>query len=29
MDDDLSVNALKSALRKHKPPKIFNTDQGK
>ena len=28
MDDDFCVNALKSALRKHKPPEIFNTDQG-
>ena len=27
MDDDFYVNALKSALRKHKPPEIFNTDQ--
>ena len=28
MDDDFCVNALKSALRKHKSPEIFNTDQG-
>ena len=28
LDDDFCVNALKSALRKHKPPGIFNTDQG-
>ena len=28
MDDDFCVNALKSALRRHKPPEIFNTDQG-
>ena len=28
MDDDSCVNALKSALRKHKTPEIFNTDQG-
>ena len=28
MDDDFCVNALKGALRKHKPPEIFNTDQG-
>ena len=28
MDDDFCVNALKSALRKHKTPEIFNTDQG-
>jgi len=28
MDDDFCVNALKSALRKHNSPKIFNTDQG-
>ena len=28
MDDDFCVNALKSALRKHKPPEIFNTDHG-
>ena len=25
---DFCVNALKSALRKHKTPEIFNTDQG-
>ena len=28
MDDDFCVNALKSALCKHKTPEIFNTDQG-
>ena len=28
MDDDFCFNALKSALHKHKPPEIFNTDQG-
>ena len=28
MDDDFCVNALKSALRKHKSPEIFNTEQG-
>ena len=28
MDDDFCVNALKSALRKHQTPEIFNTDQG-
>lgn len=28
MNDDFCVNALKSALRKHQTPKIFNTDQG-
>jgi putative transposase len=28
MDDDFCVNALKSALRKHQAPVIFNTDQG-
>ena len=28
MDDDFCVNALKSALRKHQTPVIFNTDQG-
>jgi putative transposase len=28
MDDDFFVNALKSALRKHQTPEIFNTDQG-
>ena len=28
MDDDFCVNALKSALRKHNRPEIFNTDQG-
>ena len=28
MDDDFCVNALKSALRKHKAPEIFITDQG-
>ena len=28
MDDDSCVNALKSALRRHKTPEIFNTDQG-
>ena len=28
MDDYSYVNALKSALRKHKTPGIFNTDQG-
>ena len=28
MDDDFCVNALKSALRKHNSPEIFNTDQG-
>jgi putative transposase len=28
MDDDFYVNALKSVLRKHKTPEIFNTDQG-
>jgi len=28
MDDDFCVNALKSALRKHNRPGIFNTDQG-
>ena len=27
LDDDSCVNALKSALRKHKTPEIFNTDQ--
>ena len=28
LDDDFCVNALKSALRRHKTPGIFNTDQG-
>jgi len=28
MDDDFCVNALKSALRKHQTPEIFNTDPG-
>ena len=28
MDDDFCVNALKSALRRHDNPEIFNTDQG-
>ena len=28
LDDDFCVNALKSALRKHKTSGIFNTDQG-
>ena len=28
MDDDFCVNALKSALRRHKTPEIFNTDEG-
>jgi len=28
MNDDFCVNALKSALRRHQAPKIFNTDQG-
>jgi len=28
MSDDFCVNALKSALRRHRPPEIFNTDQG-
>jgi len=28
LDDDFCVNALKSALLKHKTPEIFNTDQG-
>jgi putative transposase len=28
MDDNFCVNALKSALRKHEKPEIFNTDQG-
>jgi putative transposase len=28
LDDDFCVNALKIALRKHKTPGIFNTDQG-
>ena len=28
MDDDFCVNAMKSALRKHQTPEIFNTDQG-
>ena len=28
LDDDFCVNALKSALRKHQTPEIFNTDQG-
>ena len=28
MDEDFCVNAPKSALRKHKSPEIFNTDQG-
>jgi len=28
MYDDFCVNALKSALRKHNSPEIFNTDQG-
>lgn len=28
MDDDFCVNALKSALRRHNSPEIFNTDQG-
>jgi len=28
MNDDFCVNALKSALRRHQTPKIFNTDQG-
>jgi transposase InsO family protein len=27
MDDEFCVNALKSALRKHQSPEIFNTDQ--
>jgi putative transposase len=27
MDDDFYVNALRGALRKHKTPEIFNTDQ--
>jgi putative transposase len=26
MDDDFCVNAVKSAMRKHKTPDIFNTD---
>ena len=28
MDDDFCVNALKSSLRKHQTPVIFNSDQG-
>jgi len=28
MDDDFCVNALKSALRRHKTSEIFNTDKG-
>jgi len=28
LDDDFCVNALKRALRKHKTPERFNTDQG-
>jgi putative transposase len=28
MDDDFCVNALKSAIRRHNRPDIFNTDQG-
>ena len=28
MDNNFCVNALKIALRKHKTPEIFNTDQG-
>jgi putative transposase len=28
MNDDFCVNALKSALRRHQTPEIFNTDQG-
>jgi len=28
MNDDFCVNALKSALRRHQAPGIFNTDQG-
>ena len=28
MNDDFCVNALKSALRRHQAPEIFNTDQG-
>lgn len=28
MDDDFCVNALKSAIRRHDKPDIFNTDQG-
>ena len=28
LDDDFCVNAVKSALRRHKVPGIFNTDQG-
>ena len=28
IDDDFCVNALKSALRRHKRPEIFNIDQG-
>ncbi len=28
MNDDFCVNALKSALRQHHSPEIFNTDQG-
>jgi putative transposase len=28
MDDDFCVNALKSSLRKHQTPEVFNTDQG-
>ena len=28
MDDDFCVNALKSAIRRHGAPEIFNTDQG-
>ena len=28
MNDDFFVNALKSVLRKHKTPEIFNTDHG-
>jgi hypothetical protein len=28
MDDDFCVNALKSPLRKHNSPEIFNADQG-
>jgi putative transposase len=28
MDDDFCINALKSAIRRHGLPEIFNTDQG-
>ena len=28
MDDDFCLNALKSAMRRHKTLEIFNTDQG-